>query len=100
MLRFDKAIYVSFLLKHILFVRVTVYEDQMFYYFQNSFIYCIHFGIIPVLNFLYSLNFFCLIQRIYCLPYIKNMLFSFSKFSDYYLLLLVLELLVIFEAFA
>ena len=37
MLRFDKAVYLSFLLKSMLSVRLSdSLGDQMFYYFQNS----------------------------------------------------------------
>ena len=67
MLRFDKAIYLSFLL--ISSVRLSNSQIRCFTILRIH-KYSIHFCIIPLLNLFYIIiyvfsNFFCSIQRIY-----------------------------------
>ena len=66
MLRFDKAIFLSFLLKSVLSIRLSIRCFTILRIHK----YSIHFCIIPLLNSLYChthffSDLFCSIQRIY-----------------------------------
>ena len=80
MLRFDKAINLSFLLKSILSARLSNSLSGCFTIFRIH-KYSIHFCIIPSLNSLYCYIHFLVISFVRCKEHMICLI-SFSTFSD------------------